>query len=278
MEFEIVGRKVDFGIKHILYTTAVSIATLILLFFLFGVLFSIASMQMPQVIADAVLEVTYFLDALITAAMVPIIAFLLLRAAPFFGFKQDVGFCRSAALGYIGSIVFIIYSDLSILEIFTYEGLFEIVGHILNTLFAVVIVYLWMLFFRSPDMEKIKKTAGFALVFSLLAVLVGSIDVFIHNYGLGLDWIPDTNELFWLMVPKFFWGFVLLYHLPEKIDRATLFVGGLFISQFLVGLIQHPEMLLNGNFHYLIVFLKKLVLALVLVGLGILMRREKKFR
>jgi|GEM_PF-3210493 len=237
MEFELIGRKISVGAKHIWLVLAVMLFWTILVA-VPTALYAFAFPLDEQASFDAnLLLASISVSFLLGLISQPLLSYLFLKAAPYFRLKADVGFCRSIAMAnFIVSSILILLGFLGLILLAYLMGdiIIGSIAGILEAAVGAVLVYLWMLFFLKSDKEKTKKAAEYAVIFATAMILIRSLTTFFVNYNINVLYTVGFElELLWQFIAYFLFGFILLYHIPKKHGIESYFFAGLYIALFL---------------------------------------------
>lgn len=245
MKFDVLGREVDVQWDH-LYIAAGSLLFWAFLVGIATVLFLVLSDSTIIETMNISLAISWFFGIFI----IPLLSFTMLYVAGLFNKKKDVRLCRSLAGAefIITVILFIIAALLSFiyfiidLSDFVLIASFIIsqIGILLSFAFGSIILYLWLLFFLNPNLEKIKKIGTLALIFAIVVILGSEILSFLMAYqSNNIYAITFSSGTFATLVKDFLFGFIVLYHIRgKKFDRSVYPILVLYFAPGIMSLVS----------------------------------------
>ncbi len=235
MEFEVLRRKIDIRWSHILLYLGVFLGLNLLISLPGFVYFVFIDFTL-----DGYLDYLLATGYLLAAVLMPLIAFIFLRLSGIFKMKSDVDFCRS-----MGGVNFLVMGTISILGFLAtiYYGyttgivvgsILGLVGTFAGVAFSSIIIYLWMLFWLSPDVKGSKGALQNAALVAIIFLLVEHGAMFIYStHILDRAYAPSIFGLESISsaVGLFLFAFILLYHMPKRLGgEARLFASLYLVS------------------------------------------------
>lgn len=249
MKFNVLGREIEVNWDHVFIVLGVQIS-LAILFTLIGFLYSFASGYSygSWEFGDAFVNYAFTQGPILGIISTPLIAFIFLWVAGYFyELKKDVSLCRSLAaasliLGIVLIPITILISFLAIpyvsLLFIISNGFITLVGGLLFTAMSAFILYLWLLIIVKPNMERIKKAAEFAVIFSIAFLIITELILFIIQYqsdtGVYL-FTFDPISVVISLANNFMFGLLILYYIyKKKLGQIAYLFAGIYLAPTLV--------------------------------------------
>jgi hypothetical protein len=239
MKFNVLEREINVGWNHIFAIVGVMLVFAIL---------DIASAVALHVFSDENGNVSPEIALLFGVAGVffPVVfAFAAIAiAVGMFKMKKDAALCRSLAGAFLLVMLGVaILGGLGILDnIISYHPT-EVILYLMQTsitflagaLVGTAMAYLWMLAISAPDMQKARKMAVPAAVFSLILYIISILPMVIRvaegQYILSYFFysIATADAIIYLL-SHFVFGFIILYHIwGKKLDNAAYLFAALYL-------------------------------------------------
>jgi hypothetical protein len=264
MKFDVLGRDVDVGWRHvavsflslIVYAVIIFIVALPLAFFLYGPLRN-ASVS-AGFGAALVLGVDDYGRIIAPLIGIPIMAFLLLLVAErVFKMTKDSALFRSLAGAYffielgiyliffvLVTIIFLV-NPLELLPGVTLQSqLLGLISNLVLDAVGAVLIYAWLLAIAAPDIKKAKKTFVPAAVFGVALALFWILPILPWNAPDVTSFIQDISifvvgqhavGILSSFLSYFVLGFIALYHLKgKKPDVFTCSFAALWVASPLI--------------------------------------------
>lgn len=280
MKLTVFGRKIDLAWRHFLFYTGI---------------FAILSLLPVPVLAyfylaedmDAyygVLEAVYQAMVVVGA---PLTAWFLVKLAPLARLKKDLNFARAMAVSEF--LLFAVISLLASAALFVMAGSESTInlgyfgpvslgiGQVASFMGAAVsaaLLYLWLLFFMKPKKE-LEGLVEYALVFAVIAVLLGQYIAFTMEYHL-LE-IPHRISFDLELLLEFakfvFFGFIILHSMPKKLDEAANAFALLYVLP--TAILGLESIAGSGRMLWLFDFIDGITILVVLYILSKSMMKEK---
>lgn len=280
MKLTIFGRKIDVSWNHFLFYTGIfillSLVPVPALFYLYW-----------QGELDAYYNALGAVYQIISVVGAPLTALLLIKLAPRFKLKKDVNFCRAmavsefvlfAGISLIASVVlFAMAGSESTINLGYFGAVSLGIGQIASIMGAAVssaLLYLWLLFFIKPK-KNLGRFAEYALVFAVIAVLLGQYIAFTMQYHL-LD-VPHRISFNLDLLLEFatfvFFGFIILHSMPKKLDEAANAFALLYVLP--TAILGLESIAASGRMLWLFSFVDEITILVVLYLLAKSMFKEK---
>lgn len=247
MKFDVLGRDVDFRLKHLLLNLGALLAILIPLFLVGFVAAVIAAGGVDMLLAQ---QYQIWLVTALSAVSLPLVALVLLALSWLLQMKKDVNMCRSLASGY-----FALYAFVALVSAVTFfslgfspgiqQTLFGFLASLASFAAGAILLYLWLLIFLKPDKERITYIAPYALVFTIVIVVAGSMTDAAMSGAPLLSTLEHPERFLHLdilvdAVQQYLFALSILYFmLGKKIEvKAAYLFAGLYVAPNLLAIIS----------------------------------------
>lgn len=281
MKLTVFGRKIDVSWKHFLFYTGIFVLLSIIPSPIFAYFFLTENMDAYYASMEAVYQVFFVAGA-------PLTAWVLIKLAPRLKLKKDLNFCRAMAVSeFVLFAVASIFASAVLLAMAETDSTINLgyfgpvsigigqVAALMGGAVSSALLYLWLLFFTKPKKKLDEGLVEYALVFAVIAVLLGQYIVFTMQYHL-LD-VPHRISFNLDLVLEFarfaVFGFIILFSMPKKLDEAANAFALLYVLP--TAILGLESIAGSGRALWLFTFVDELTILVVLYLLSKSMEKEK---
>jgi len=245
MKFSVLGREVEIRWDHLFVFLVVEIS-LGIVFALIGFIYSFlkggyGTIEYNDAFASFLSAQAMILGVIAT----PLTAFLLLWVSEkIMKMNRDVALCRSLA-GIFFILVGIVLLTVIGIPISILAGVIDaydapsaaawviasFVNSPLNAASGAILLYLWLLIFLKPEMDKLKNAAGLAVVLSFVVLIVQNLVSFMMMFASGFPFTPEIGiDTIIVLAETFMFGLPLFYHIyKEELGKEAYLFAGLYL-------------------------------------------------